>query len=264
MSAPKWYGHTSQWFFFKTTLNCLFDCSYCYLKGAFKNDIPVHFVNYDDIQSQIDSAITTFRQKNPSDTMRRYASDWSDTQWFDRFLDWNSEFFPFFGQYQNVMVETRTKSADISSLLAGQDVPSHVEVAVSLNPQTLIANYEKWTATLDQRIANINALLDRGWKVGLRFMPLLPVDNFLSIYEQFLQDLSKKIDLSKIYSHFAWGLLFTKDDYKRMLIKEPKLDVLYRLHDAWDGFVREKDAIRQQFYDLFEKYIPSCSVCMDG
>jgi len=58
-------------------------------------------------------------------------------------LDWNSEFFPFFGQYQNVMVETRTKSADISSLLAGQDVPSHVEVAVSLNPQTLIANYEK-------------------------------------------------------------------------------------------------------------------------
>ncbi|NCQ81521.1 hypothetical protein GW750_01695 [bacterium] len=56
---------------------------------------------------------------------------------------------------------------------------------------------------MDQRIANINALLDRGWKVGLRFMPLLPVDNFLSIYEQFLQDLSKKIDLSKIYSHFA-------------------------------------------------------------
>jgi sulfatase maturation enzyme AslB (radical SAM superfamily) len=28
-------------FFFKTSLNCVFDCSYCFLKGAFKNDIPV-------------------------------------------------------------------------------------------------------------------------------------------------------------------------------------------------------------------------------
>ena len=51
--APDWYGHAQEWRFFKTTLNCLFNCDYCYLKGAFKNDFPVVFVNYEEIGEQI-------------------------------------------------------------------------------------------------------------------------------------------------------------------------------------------------------------------
>ncbi len=51
--APVWYGHTSSAFFFKTSLNCIFDCSYCYLKWAFKNENMVVFVNYEDIKKDI-------------------------------------------------------------------------------------------------------------------------------------------------------------------------------------------------------------------
>ena len=52
--APKWYWHTKSAYFFKTSLNCVFDCSYCYLKWAFKNENMVVFVNYDDIKKQIE------------------------------------------------------------------------------------------------------------------------------------------------------------------------------------------------------------------
>ena len=47
--APVWYWHTKNAYFFKTSLNCVFDCSYCYLKWAFKNENMVVFVNYEDI-----------------------------------------------------------------------------------------------------------------------------------------------------------------------------------------------------------------------
>lgn len=50
---PLNYWHTDNWYFFKTSLNCIFDCSYCYLKWAFKNNIQVYFVNYNEIKEEI-------------------------------------------------------------------------------------------------------------------------------------------------------------------------------------------------------------------
>lgn len=257
--APTWYGHSSQWFFVKTVLNCLFDCKYCYLKGAFKNDFPVIFVDYETIWSQVEEHIIS---RDKTETMRWYLSDRSDTQWFDRLL-WLHEFFlPRFEQYPQTMVETRTKGADIQTLL---DMPAtnNVEIAYSLNPQSLIDAYETGTASLDRRIANIQALLDHGYKVWARFMPLLPVPDYYTIYKKFLTDLSLRLDLDRLFSSFAWGLLFTKQDYKGMLRKEPDLDVLYRLSDDDGTFIREEKKVRETFYQLFQQYVSDCHICLD-
>jgi spore photoproduct lyase len=59
--APAGYGHTSQAYFFKTSLNCIYDCSYCFLKGAFKTEHMVFFVNYDDIKEQISEKISELK-----------------------------------------------------------------------------------------------------------------------------------------------------------------------------------------------------------
>lgn len=261
--APVWYGHSQQWWFFKTTLNCVFDCSYCYLKGAFKNDFPVIFVNHEDIMQQIDIQIQAYKKQH-TDTMRWYMSDWSDTQWFDQILGTHDTFFSFFDSYTDVMCESRTKSASIKTLLERGTVPTNFEIAYSVNPQSLIDAYEKWTASLDQRIKNINLLLDKGYKVGVRFMPLLPVDNYMEVYQEFLDYFVSKVDMSRIYSSFAGGLLYTKEDYKRLRKKEPNLDVLDRLELNADNFWREKKQVRDDLYGLFKQYIKNCFVCMDS
>ena len=56
---PENYWHTNEGYFFKNSLNCVYDCEYCYLKWAFKNDIEVFFVNYDDIKSQIKNVVNS-------------------------------------------------------------------------------------------------------------------------------------------------------------------------------------------------------------
>lgn len=53
--VPDHYGYPGKSFFFKTSLNCVFDCEYCYLKGNFKTQYPVIFVNYEEIQETIKS-----------------------------------------------------------------------------------------------------------------------------------------------------------------------------------------------------------------
>jgi len=70
--------------------------------------------------------------------------------------------------------------------------------------------------------------------VGLRFLPLLPVKNYKQIYSEFVDYVSKKIDLCKIYSTFASGLLYTKSDYNTMLKKDPYFDLLYYLKEDKD------------------------------
>jgi len=57
--------------------------------------------------------------------------------------DFHQSFIPFFEQFENVLMETRTKSGNIQSLLDLEFVPQNTEIAFSLNPQVIIDEYER-------------------------------------------------------------------------------------------------------------------------
>ena len=286
--APYWYGHNNKTsYFFKTSLNCIYNCSYCFLKWAFKNDIPVYFVNYDDIKEQIiekisppspplEGEILIIEEKNNNDYELKlksnleyknkiwfYSSDYSDILWMNYISGFMWEFVEFFEQFDNSMMEIRTKSGNIKSILDLWFIPKNTEFAFSLNPQELIEKYEDRTSNLDSRINAINTLLDKWYKVWLRFLPLLPVKNYQNIYTDFVKEISEKIDMTKISSTFVSGLLFTKSDYNNMLKKYPKLDILYRLQEEKNWFIRESREMRDFFYKLFIQLDKKCFICLD-
>ena len=291
--APNWYGHNNKTsYFFKTSLNCIYNCSYCFLKWAFKNDIPVYFVNYDDIKEQIVEKIESSPQPSPEgegvnndyelklktdleykNKIWFYSSDYSDILWMDNISGFMKEFVPFFenqiplltreGLGVGAMMEIRTKSWNIKSILDLWFVPKNTEFAFSLNPQELIEKYEDKTSNLESRIKAINILLDKWYKVWLRFLPLLPVKNYQNIYTDFVKEISEKIDMKKISSTFVSGLLFTKSDYNVMLKKYPKLDILYRLKEEKNWFIRESREMRDFFYKLFNTLDDKCFICLD-
>jgi len=261
LPAPVWYGHAGKGYFLKNSLNCIYDCQYCYLKGAFKNDIPVFFVNYEDMKTQINQ---TLKKHDINETVRFYSSDYSDNLATNQFTQFCEYFIPFFDTLPNVKMEIRTKSINIAPLL--QLTPSkNTEIAFSLNPAEIIQKYELRTPKLDMRLSAINTLLDAGWQVGIRFIPLLEVENYREIYTQFLEKVTREVEFSRISSVFIGGLLYTKKDYSKMLQKSPYLDILYTLEKGSDGFVREKKEVRDWFYGLFDKYITQqeCQRCLE-
>jgi spore photoproduct lyase len=142
-------------------------------------------------------------------------------------------------------------------------VPKNTEIAFSLNPQILIDKYEKWSANLDDRIDAINKLLNLWFKVGLRFIPLLPVKNYEKIYDEFVRYIKQKIDLEKIYSVFVWWLLYTKKDYNKILSKFPNLDILYVLELRDDDFYRESAKVRNTLYEMFMKLDERSKFCFE-
>ena len=295
-NAPNWYWHNDKTsYFFKTSLNCVYNCSYCFLKWAFKNDIPVYFVNYYDIREQIIDKVIWSKNIDENlncedndyelklktnvkykDKIWFYSSDYSDILWMDNISWFLKNFVPFFEKinspyhevrtwenFKSSMMEIRTKSSNIKSILDLWFVPKNTEFAFSLNPQELIDKYEIWTSSLDDRIKSINILLDKGYNVWLRFLPLLPVKNYEDIYWKFVKDIKKRINMKKVSSTFVSWLLYTKWDYNNILKKYPKLDILYRLKEEKDWFIRESREMRYYFYNLFRDLDDKCYICLD-
>ncbi len=277
--APEDYGHEKFSYFLKNSLNCIFDCRYCFLKWAFQNDFQVYFVNYDDMKKEIVEALEKYilcyselvlewkiwnwKLQIPK-KLRFYSSDYSDNLWMNWFSNFVQEFVPFFENLDEAMMEIRTKSTNIQPLLDLWFIPKNTEIAFSLNPQELIEKYEKWVASLDDRIQAVNTLLDKWFKVWLRFLPLLPVENYQQIYWDFINYVKQNVDMSKISSTFASWLLYTKADYLNILKKDPYFDIMYLLEENEDGFVREKKEIRDWFYNQFRQLDKKCMVCLDS
>ncbi len=163
-----------------------------------------------------------------------------------------------------VMMEIRSKSANVKPFLDLGFVPKYTEISFSLNPQELIKQYESGTATLDQRIKAINILCEKGFKVGLRFLPILPVKGWKKLYTEFIEKIKTEIDMDKIYSSFASGLLYTKKDYNTMQKKYPTLDILYMLDLENDDFYRESKAFRDEVYAMFKELDKGCIFCLEN
>lgn len=271
IKAPVWYWHTKNAYFFKTSLNCIFDCSYCFLKWAFKNENMVIFVNYDDIKNEIEEKIKEITNSNLFLLMEGknkdiwfYSSDYSDILWMDFLTNFSKEFIEFFEKYENVKMEIRTKSANIKPLLDLWFVPKNTEIAFSLNPQILIDKYEKGTSSLNSRLEAINQLQKLWFRVWIRFLPLLPVKNYEEIYSEFIEYIKLKIDICNISSTFASGLLYTKKDYNKILSKYKDLDILHMLELWNDDFYRESKKVRNTFYKMFKELDNNCILCLEN
>ncbi len=254
--APRDYWYNRHSFFFRTSLNCFFDCDYCYLKWAFKSRFPVIFVNYEDVAASIKMKIEEIRNSSESNSQEDicfYASNYADLQAIDHLTQFNNFFIPLFEQFENVILESRTKSINIQDLLKYKTAPQNFEIAFSINPEVICQKYEVASPPVEQRIAAAQQLIEKWFKVGIRFLPLMPVPNFLEIYQDFLDTLCEKLDFEKVHSVFIWSLLYTKSDYKAMFKHYPDADFLSRLEESDDGLLRVKKAEKEQLYAIFQE-----------
>lgn len=230
LPTPENYWFPWKSFFFKPSLNCFFNCKYCYLQWTFKNRFPVFFLNYEDMQKEIIDQIEKERNNWFNDQLTFYASNYADLLATENISHFHENFLPFCETLpDNVLIETRTKSANITTLqeyaknLNWKLPTQNMEIAFSLSPRIIAKKYELWTATLDQKIEAINELLDKWFRIWLRFLPLLPVKNFHQIYSEFLDEIITKINIGKIASITIAPLIFNQWDYN-VLIKKYQND----------------------------------------
>ncbi|HBL27051.1 MAG TPA: DNA photolyase, partial [Acidobacteria bacterium] len=154
--------------------NCIYDCRYCFLQGMHRSAHYVLFVNYEDFLWAMEERI---RSAAAGEVLWFFSGYDCDSLALEPVTRFAAGFVPFFGRFPQAFLELRTKSTQIKSLLEMEALPN-VIVAFSFTPEEVQRSLEHLTPPVDRRLRAMAKLQERGWKLGLRFDPVIYCEGY--------------------------------------------------------------------------------------
>jgi len=197
-------------YYFSHLLNCPFDCRYCFLQGMFSSANYVLFVNYEDFVAEI--ADVCARHRGPVHIFSGYDCD---SLALEPLTGFAAHFVETFSVINNAVLELRTKSIQVRSLLAS---PPHENcvVAMSLAPDIVTEHLEHGAPSLADRLRALRRLQEHGWQVGLRFDPMIPLRDNTREYDNFFSRVFAELDATSLHSVTYGTLRLPREFAKRM------------------------------------------------
>ncbi|MDH5547607.1 MAG: DNA photolyase [Gammaproteobacteria bacterium] len=249
LEAPEGYGiGASENYYFSHMLNCVYDCRYCFLQGMYQSANYVLFVNYEDFFSAI--------QVLPSrhETSHFFSGYDCDSLALEPVTGFAEACLDFFQQQPGKLLELRTKSTQIRGLL-GREAMDNVVVAFSLSPENIAESLEHKTPPLQRRLDAMNKLANAGWKLGLRFDPIIYHANFKQHYDELFSQVFSAIKPESIHS-VSLGVFRLPTGFFRKVQKLYPEEKLFAgpMQDR-KGMMAYRDDVEQEIMDYCKQQI---------
>jgi len=202
--------------------NCPMDCSYCYLQDYLADNAELKvFSNVGDLIAEADRTLS----KHRGVIFRVGTGEITDSLALEPCTGIVRELIPYFAEQPNVLLELKTKSDCVDSLL-DLDSKGRVVVAWSMNPQPVIDADEHGTATLRERLSAARRCQEAGYRLGFHFDPMIEYPGWESDYRAMIEETFETIDWRRL----AWvslGVLRDTPALKRtMRARFPKTQLL--------------------------------------
>lgn len=233
-------------YYFSHMLNCIYDCRYCFLQGMYRSANYVVFVNYEDFFDNIKAQAN--QHQTPSWFFSGYDCDSLALEPVTHFID---QCIDAFSKLPNANLEIRTKSTQIRNLLARDPIENCV-IAYSLSPERMVSKEEHKTPTLKKRIEALKSLQTLGWKIGLRFDPLLKADNFEHLYTELFEQVFSELDVDAIHSVSMGPFRLPKPFYKKMIRLYPDSSLLAASMEQRDNMMSYDEDTEQALLSFCE------------
>ncbi len=204
-------------YYFSHMMNCLYDCRYCFLQGMYRSAHYVVFVNYADFAAALDARLAA----HPGADVWFFSGYDCDSLAFEPVTGFVEHFLPFFAQRPRAQLEIRTKSTQIRTLLATPPLPN-VVVACSLTPSATAARLEHRVPSVARRIEAMAALAERGWRIGLRFDPLILEADFESHYRGLFDQVFSRIPRRAVHSVTLGSFRMPREYFRNALRQYPE------------------------------------------
>jgi len=251
LKAPNNYGIGAKYnYYFSHMLNCIYDCRYCFLQGMFQSAHYVLFVNYEDFTNDIKKIINNHR----NESVHFFSGYDCDSLALDSVSDFTKYFIPFFKLNPDSLIELRTKSTQIKSLLKISPINNCV-VAFSFTPNRISSILEHKTPSVARRLEAIVELQKNGWQIGLRFDPLIYTKDFISEYEELFATIFPKINLNLLHSVSLGGFRLPKNYFRKIEKLYPDEMLLTSPLIEKDNVIRYTDDIQENMFNFCQKKI---------
>ena len=237
-------------YYFSHMLNCIYDCRYCFLQGMYRSANYLLFVNYEDFADEIEKL--AFHHRNDAKPVWFFSGYDCDSLAYEPLTHFAEHFVPKFRNLTNAVLELRTKSTQIRSLL-NQAPLENVVVAFSLSPHTIAEAVEIGAPSLQKRIDALQQLQNHGWRIGLRFDPIIWHQDYQLAYQQMFELVFDQLDPDRVDSVTLGGFRLPKGFYKTMRRLYPEHWLFSAGLSEQDGMVSYTPAIEQEVFAELEQ-----------
>lgn len=228
--------------------NCGFDCSYCSIQSFYHDD-------------------TVLIDKNLKDKLESLTIDKDKiyhigTGQSSDSLMWGNQsgileaLVTFAKTYPNVILELKTKSANVADLLALKP-PRNIIVTWTLNTETIIKNEEFLTASLEERLRAARLVSDQGQLVGFHFHPMVYYKNFEQDYKEVAQKVLSLFKAEELALISLGTLTYTKTVMNKIRKRGLQSKILQMSLDEIAGkFSYPREIKVHLFKTLYEAFTP--------
>lgn len=243
-------------YYFSHMLNCLYDCRYCFLQGMFRSAHYVLFLNYEEFAGAIGETL----EKHPGKTVHFFSGYDCDSLALDPVTGFTGFFLPLFESHPRALLELRTKSTQIRGLLARPPLDNCV-IAFSLAPENLARALEHRAPAVSRRIEAMRQLQDHGWRIGLRFDPVLYEASFMKSYAGLFTEVFSRLDPDLIHSVSLGSFRLPRPFHRKMAGLYPDEPLFASPLELQNGMVSYKENIRVPLLNFCReqilRYVPA-------
>ena len=236
-------------YYFSHAYNCLYDCRYCFLQAMYSSAHYVFFVNHQDFADAIvDKAANLYPEP-----VYFFSGYDCDSLAFEPITGFAAKFVQLFQTLDNAILELRTKSTAIRSLLSIEPC-NNVIVAFSLSPDDIASQYDHKAPSIAKRLKAIEQLAERGWNIGFRFDPLIWHSRFQSAYSDLCQQVFSVVPVNQRHSATIGTLRFPKKQYRRLIHLYPE-EPLFAAFESDGQAVSYPDGIGDQLCETLTSIV---------
>ena len=171
-----------------TSSGCTAMCHYCYLVCNYNKCAYLRlFVNREQMLKKIMDHQAKFVRENTYEIGSN--SDLILENTITNNLSWTIETF---AKNNKGFLTFPTKFNQIDPLL-GLHHGGRIIVRMSVNPQSIISDFEPGTSNLNARITALNKMCEDGYRVGILIAPVILTENWKSLYSELITVLSQQL-----------------------------------------------------------------------
>ena len=219
--------------------NCGYGCSYCSIQSFFDGKQ----ISFDRDFAQKLSRL----ELDPEQTYHIGTGQSSDSLMWGNSHGVLDSLLKFADENPNVILEFKTKSANISHLLK-QNLPRNILYTWSLNTPDIILNEERGTVTLEKRIDAARKMANHGAVVGFHFHPMVHYDRWREDYAAVFQLLMDNFDPAEVAMVSLGTLTFIKPVMREIRKRGIQTQILKMPLIEADGKLSYPDEIKQEMF----------------
>ncbi len=243
----------SHFFYTSCSMNCLFDCEYCYLKGMYPSGNLVLFLNIEDIFEEVEKLL----KKHPVYLCVSYDTDLLA---MEELLHYGELWAGFLKNRPGLSIEIRTKSGSLSywkrmkEILRGESQERMI-FAFTISPEFVIREYEHRTGSLAARLKSIRAGLALGFPVRLCFDPMICCPEWREQYDAMLLEVFRQIPMEQIRDVSVGSFRLSESYLKNMRKAMPASPVVQFPYENDHGVYHYSKALTEEMEEFLVERI---------